>query len=59
MALERLPAVFAVPAGVGDVAVGVAAVFVARRLTGTGRRMSAVWFNIFGLAGLGPARCWM
>ena len=64
MALGKLPAVFAVPAGVGDIAVGVAAVFVARR--GAGRRRSAVWFNILGivdlavavgigfLAGLGP-----
>jgi hypothetical protein len=64
MAMGKLPAVFAVPAGVGDIAVGVAAVIVARR--GAWRRRSAVWFNILGivdltvavgigfLAGLGP-----
>ncbi|MEN3358476.1 MAG: hypothetical protein V7637_2458 [Mycobacteriales bacterium] len=66
LGLGALPAVFAVPAGLGDVAVGVAAPFVARRLShGTGRR-DAVWFNMLGivdlvvavsvgfLAGLGP-----
>jgi hypothetical protein len=66
MAQGHLPAVFALPAGLGDIAVGVAAPFVARRLyQGTGHRR-AVWFNILGivdlvvavsigfLAGLGP-----
>ena len=67
MVLGKLPAVFALPAGLGDIAVGVAAPFVARRLAG-GDRSGAVWFNILGvldlvvavsigfLAGLGPAR---
>jgi hypothetical protein len=32
MALGQLPAVFALPAGLGDVAIGVQAVFVARSL---------------------------
>jgi hypothetical protein len=54
------------PAGLGDIAVGLAAPFVALRLMrGTGRRR-AVWFNVLGivdlvvaltigfLAGLGP-----
>lgn len=68
LALGRLPAVFALPAGLGDIAVGLSAPFVALRLArGTGRRR-AVWFNIAGivdlvvaiglgfLAGLGPVR---
>ena len=52
MALGHLPAVFALPAGLGDVATGLAALLVARRLArGTGRR-AAVWLNAFGLADL-------
>ena len=52
MALGELPAVFALPAGIGDMAIGVEAVFVARNLRRglVGRR--AVWFNILGLADL-------
>lgn len=66
LVLGGLPAVFAIPAAVGDIAVAVAAPFVARRLRrGTGRA-GAVWFNVMGivdlvvavgigaLAGLGP-----
>jgi hypothetical protein len=61
-ALGLLPAVFALPAGLGDLAVGVAAPFVARGGAG------ALWFTILGivdlvvavslgfLAGLGPTR---
>jgi hypothetical protein len=50
MALGRLPAVFALPAGLGDIAIGIEAAFVARALRrGTvGRR--TVWLNILGLA---------
>jgi hypothetical protein len=67
MALGKLPAVFALPAGLGDIAVGIAAPFIARRLAG-GDRSGAIWFNILGLldlivavsigflAGLGPSR---
>jgi hypothetical protein len=68
MAQGHLPAVFALPAGLGDIATGVAAPFVARRMArGTARR-GAVWFNVLGmldlvvavslayLAGLGPYR---
>jgi hypothetical protein len=61
MALGKLPAVFAVPAGIGDIAVGVAAVFVARRAAtasaaaAAGRRRSAVWFNVLGLVDLAVA----
>lgn len=52
MALGELPAVFAIPAGVGDIAVGVAAPFIAWRLArGAGRR-GAVWFNIMGIVDL-------
>jgi hypothetical protein len=63
--LGELPAVFAVPAGLGDIAVGVSAPIVAWRLS-RGRRAGAVWFNVLGivdlavavsigfLAGLGP-----
>jgi hypothetical protein len=67
MALGKLPAVFALPAGLGDIAVGIAAPFIARRLA-NGDRTGAVWFNVLGildlvvavgigfLAGLGPTR---
>lgn len=65
-ALGALPAAFAIPAGVGDIAVGFAAPWVARRAA-RGHRATAVWFNIMGLvdlvvavslgflAGLGPS----
>jgi hypothetical protein len=68
MALGHLPAVFALPAGLGDIAAGLAAPSVARRLAQGGGRRRAVWFNLFGildlvvalsvgfLAGLGPWR---
>jgi len=52
MALGRLPALFAVPAALGDIATGIAAPMVARRLArGTGRR-SALWFTAFGILDL-------
>lgn len=63
-ALHALPAAFALPAGLGDIATGIAAPFVARRNS----RVGALWFNILGLvdlvvavsvgylAGLGPVR---
>jgi hypothetical protein len=52
LALGRLPAVFAVPAGLGDIAAGIAAPLVARGLArGTGRR-AAFWFNVYGLTDL-------
>jgi hypothetical protein len=68
MAQGHLPAVFALPAGLGDIAAGLAAPFVARRLAHGGGRARAVWFNLLGildlvvalgigfLAGLGPWR---
>jgi hypothetical protein len=52
LALGHLPALFALPAGLGDIAAGIAAPLVARRLAqGTGRR-AALWFNAFGLTDL-------
>jgi hypothetical protein len=52
MVLGHLPALFALPAGLGDIAVGIAAPFVARRLAqGTGHR-SALWFNALGIVDL-------
>jgi hypothetical protein len=68
MAQGHLPAVFALPAGLGDIATGVAAPLVARRLARNPSRRGALWFNVLGildlvvavtlayLAGLGPYR---
>ncbi|MEQ7006717.1 hypothetical protein ABN028_10955 [Actinopolymorpha sp. B17G11] len=67
MALGHLPAVFALPAGLGDIAAGAAAPFLAWRLA-RGDRRGAVSFHLFGildlavalaigyLAGLGPVQ---
>ncbi|MCO1654480.1 hypothetical protein [Pseudonocardia humida] len=52
MAVGELPPVFALPAGIGDVAVGVAAVFVARRLRAGTAGRGAVWFNRLGILDL-------
>jgi hypothetical protein len=52
LALGHLPALFALPAGLGDIAAGIAAPLVARSLArGTGRR-AGLWFNAYGLADL-------
>lgn len=52
MALGHLPALFALPAGLGDIATGLAAPLVMSRLArGTGRR-SALWFDAFGMTDL-------
>ena len=52
LALGHLPALFALPAGLGDIAAGIAAPLVAHRLAqGTGRR-AALWFNAFGMTDL-------
>ena len=68
MVLGDLPAVFALPAGLGDIAIGVSAPFVARRLAREQDYEGAVRFNLLGiidlvvaltigfLAGLGPWR---
>jgi hypothetical protein len=52
LGLGELPAVFAVPAGVGDIAVGVAAPFVAWRLSRGADRTGAIWFNVLGIVDL-------
>jgi hypothetical protein len=52
MALGHLPAAFAMSAGLGDIAIGVAAPFVALQLArGTGRA-GAVLFNVLGMLDL-------
>jgi hypothetical protein len=52
LALGHLPALFALPAGVGDITTSIAAPLVAHRLArGTGRR-AALWFNAFGMTDL-------
>jgi hypothetical protein len=52
MALGHLPALFALPAGLGDIAAGIAAPLVARRLAQGGGRGAALWFNAFGMTDL-------
>jgi len=52
LALGQLPAVFALPAGLGDLAVGIAAPFVARRLRRGVAGRGAVWFNVLGIVDL-------
>jgi hypothetical protein len=52
LALGHLPALFALPAGLGDITAGIAATFVARGLAqGSGRR-AAWWFNAYGITDL-------
>ena len=52
MALGHLPALFALPAGLGDIAAGIAAPLVARRLAHGGSRRAGLWFNAFGMTDL-------
>jgi hypothetical protein len=52
MALGHLPALFALPAGLGDIAAGIAAPLVAFRLTRRTGRRAALWFNAFGMTDL-------
>ena len=52
LALGHLPPLFALPAGLGDIAAGIAAPLVALKLAhGTGRR-AGLWFNVYGLTDL-------
>jgi hypothetical protein len=51
MALGHLPAIFAVPAGLGDIAIGLAAPPVAGALA-RGAHRPAFWFNVLGLLDL-------
>jgi hypothetical protein len=52
MLLGKLPALFAVPAGFGDIAVGVATPLVARKLRGGSRARPLIWFSLLGIADL-------
>ena len=52
MGLGHLPALFALPAGVGDIAAGIAAPLVAARLARGGGRRAALWHNAFGMTDL-------
>jgi hypothetical protein len=52
MALGHLPALFALPAGLGDMATGVAALLLMRRPAGGAGRRAALWLNGFGMADL-------
>ena len=52
MGLGHLPALFALPAGVGDIAAGIAAPLVAVGLARGGGRRAARWHNAFGLTDL-------
>ena len=52
MALGHLPALFALPAGLGDVAAGIAAPLAARSLARGGSRRNGLWFNAFGMTDL-------
>jgi hypothetical protein len=52
MGLGHLPALFALLAGLGDIAAGIAAPLVARRLAQGGGRRAGLWFNAFGMTDL-------
>jgi hypothetical protein len=55
LAFGRLPALFALPAGLGDIAAGIAAPLAARRLAQGAGRGAALWFNAFGIIDLAVA----
>ena len=52
MANGQMPALWALPAGIGDVIVGVAAPWIARRVDTPQGRRAAIIFNLFGMADL-------
>jgi hypothetical protein len=52
MLLGKLPALFAVPAGLGDIAVGMATPWVARKVRGGAPDRSLRWFTLLGMADL-------
>jgi hypothetical protein len=52
MALGHLPALFALPAGLGDIAAGLGAPLAARMLAQGGSRRAGLWFNAFGMTDL-------
>ena len=52
MLLGKLPALFAVPAGFGDIAVGIATPWVARRVREGSQARPLIWFTVLGIADL-------
>jgi hypothetical protein len=52
MLLGKLPALFAVPAGFGDIAVGIAALWVAREVRQGSLAKPLLWFTLLGIADL-------
>ena len=52
MAAGQMPALWALPAGIGDILIGITAFWVARQLDSPGGRQRAVVFNLLGLADL-------
>lgn len=52
LALGHLPALFALPAALGDITTGIAAPFVARRLARGADSREGMWFNAFGVTDL-------
>jgi hypothetical protein len=52
MALGQMPALWALPAGIGDILVGVSAFRVARALSAPGGRRRAIVFNLLGMSDL-------
>ena len=52
MLLGKLPALFAVPAGFGDIAVGIATLWVARKLREGSQAKPLIWFTLLGIADL-------
>jgi hypothetical protein len=52
MLLGKLPPLFALPAGFGDIAVGVATPWITRRLADRAGARPALWFSLFGMADL-------
>jgi hypothetical protein len=52
MILGHVPALFALPAGVGDMAVGIAEPLIARRIKARPGNRAVTWFNILGIVDL-------
>ena len=52
MWLGHLPALFAIPAGLGDIAVGVVEPLLSRRIKAGHARRATLWFNLFGMTDL-------
>lgn len=52
MLVGKLPALFAVPAGFGDIAVGIATPWVARKVREGSQAKPLIWFTLLGMADL-------